>query len=163
MFISPTGGPSLMHARIGTFGLVVAWTMAAATAAAAQQQLSWQNYCTVGGSQLCSSIQLNLTPDAGGTDFSILLRNLEGSLGTTPWSLYNVTFNGLQTNLPSSLVATPTFHAALSGSADYLVTADPATCATNLRLGGCPGPGWGNVEWDWIGAGQVGSHIDNLP
>jgi hypothetical protein len=152
-----------MHARIGMLGLVVAWTIAAAPAAEAQQSLSWDNYCTVSGSLLCSSIQLNLTPDAGGTDFSIMLRNLEGSLGTTPWSLYNVAFNGLETTVPLSLVATPTFQAVLSGSADYLVTADAATCASNLKLGGCPGPNWGNVEWDWTGAGQVGSHIDNLP
>ena len=136
--------------------------MIAAPAAAAQQQLSWQNYCTVTGSLLCSSIQLNLTPDAGGTDFSIILRNLEGSLGTTPWSLYNVSFD-LTTNLGPGQ-ATPTFQATLGGTAGYLVTADPATCATNPKLGGCPGPDWGKMEWDWIGgSGIVGSHIDQLP
>lgn len=148
-----------MHMRTGTFGLVVAWTMVAAPAAVAQQQLSWQNYCTVTGTLLCSSIQLNLTPDAGGTDFSILLRNLEGSLGITPWSLYNVSFDLTTTMGPG--FATPTFDAALSGSAGYVVTADPASCVV---IGGCPGPGWGNMEWDWVGgSGLVGSHKDQLP
>jgi hypothetical protein len=154
-----------MQMRIGTFGLVVTCLMVAAPAASAQQHLSWENYCSLGGGPLCSSIQLDLTQHSGLTDFAIRLRNLEGTLGTTPWALYNVIFN-LETDLgPGG--ATPTYQASLSGSADYLVTADAATCATNIQLGGCPGPGWGNVEWDWFGAsggtGQVGSHIDNLP
>jgi hypothetical protein len=129
--------------------------------------MNWDNYCTTGSSILCSSIQLGLTPDAGSTAFSIRLRNLEGYLGTTPWALNNVTFD-LGTTMAGGF-STPTYQASLSGTGAYLVTADPATCATDVRLGGCPGPDWGDVEWDWRGSGfgsptgQVGSHIDELP
>ena len=60
----------------------------AASPAAAQQSLAWDNYCTVGYNPLCSSIELNLTPDSTGTSVGLRMRNLEGTLGDTPWSMY---------------------------------------------------------------------------
>jgi hypothetical protein len=154
-----------MSIRAGLFGVAIASAVVAANASA-QQQVSWQNYCTLGTNPLCSSIELDLLPEAGETDFTIRLRNLEGYFGTTPWALYNVTFD-LATDL-GTLVAVPIFQAMLSGSAKFLVTADAATCATSdLILHGCPGPQWGQTEWDWssdgAGSGTVGSHINQAP
>jgi hypothetical protein len=156
-----------MRVPIGTFALAATCAVIAIPDAGAQQQLSWNNYCTLGANALCSSIQLDLTPDGGGTDFEIRLQNLEGMFGNTPWALYNVTFD-LATNLMGG-AATPTQQATLSGNSGFLVTATSGECATHPELGDCTDTGWGGVEWDSFGAqsgstiGRVASTSDNLP
>lgn len=156
-----------MRVSIGTFALAATITAFAATDAGAQQKAEWDNYCTLGLNPLCSSIELTLTPDDGWTDFSISLRNLEGTLGSTAWALYNVSFI-LGTSM-SAGGAFPEFQATFSGTGDYLVTASPEECAAYIRLNDCDTRTWGRVEWDWFGAnegsttGEIGSHIDNLP
>jgi hypothetical protein len=152
--------------------------MVASTAANAQQQLAWNNYCTNTGNLLCSSVQLDLTPDGTWTDWTIRLRNLEGSLGTTPYAMFNMFFTGLSFDDTGVDLTQPTNvpkyssqdRATLADGADMVVTADAATClAWQAFLGGCPGPSWGVVEWDrdpFFASpprGGFSSHIDDLP
>jgi len=148
-------------------GLAIALAAVCSTRSIAQQQFLWDDYCTVGGLQFCASVELGLVP--GGptaewgsvpttTTLSIRIRNLEGTLGTNPWAMSQVEFNNLQTDAPLGGFATPTRQATLSGSAQFLLTASPAECALML-VPSCPGPGWGNAEWDWWANGFYGSGV----
>jgi hypothetical protein len=106
------------------------------------QSRAWENYCTVGSRQFCSSVLFSLTPDAQGhTLVSIALRNLEGTLGSTPWILYNVYFKNLSTDV-YLWGAFPQIQATYSGSG---TVAPPVggvlpVCATTDNC---------KKEWDW--------------
>jgi len=68
------------------------------------------------------------------------MRNLEGTLGDTPWSMYYVTF---VFDLPAdeaNPVADRYPRATLTGTAGQIVTGDPETCM--IFPAGCPGPAW---------------------
>jgi hypothetical protein len=113
------------------------------------------NYCTVGSLQLCSSLELVLAPVGSSTGVSIRMRNLEGTLGTTPWAMANVGFSGLQTNL-ADFATLPWRTVTYSGTGGILVTADPTSvwCTT---FGPCPNPNWDTQEWDAFSSSGIGS------
>jgi hypothetical protein len=136
-------------ARLGTLFVLVA-----APRASAQQTLSWQNFCITGGLHTCASVGLQLTPSAGGTDFTIRARNLEGTLGTTPWAMFDLSFQNLATN--ANFTAFPMRQGTLNGTADFEVSWTPAQC--NAVFGtNCPTPSWGQGEWDVFSDSARGS------
>jgi len=119
-------------------------------AAAAQQALSWDDYCTVGSLQFCASVNLILTPFTTSTgkdetEMTVQMQNLEGTVGTTPWALQGPSFGLTATNGFYSTEGQWTT-ATMSGSAGFL-TPNPNTydCAHY----GCPNAGWGAVQWAW--------------
>lgn len=139
--------------RFRSLGLVFALAVFGATPSMAQQQFNWDNYCTVGSLQFCASVDLTLTPDAGGTStaIAIRMRNLQGTLGTIPWAMHNVGFIGLRVTQESFGEALNL--ATLTGSASFLTTAE-TDCYR-----GCPNGSWGAMEWDWqalAGRGLIG-------
>lgn len=112
-----------------------------------QQSLSWLQQCTLGGLQFCASVELTLTPNGSGqTDVSVRMRNLQGTQGTIPWRLENLTFRNLKTSsaFPGSFFFPP--QATLSGAAGIHVDIDPTLCGI-INGGPCPGPNWGQTEW----------------
>jgi len=132
------------------------------TRASAQQQFNWDQLCTLGTQQLCFSVNLGIIPGIGGTAFDITLRNLEGTLGTTPFAMWDVSFWNLATDLGDGF-AVPTRQATLNGTAGFVVTDPNSPVCLNV---GCPNAFWGDTEWDWLvnsGRGTLQETIDALP
>jgi hypothetical protein len=127
-------------ARVCTALLLVA-----TSSVQAQQTLTWQNYCAIGGLHTCASVGLTLTPTTGGTEFSIRARNLEGTLGNTPWAMFNVTFKNLETD--ADFNAVPMRQGTLTGTADFEVSWSQSQCVGVFGTT-CPTPFWGQGEWD---------------
>ncbi len=138
--------------RMGALAALVVATIGP-TPGMAQQQFNWDYYCTVGSLQMCASVELTLTPslmplwDSPSTDVAVRIRNLEGTVGSTPFFLEGVGFHlGGDYQGWGSVSTEP---AALSGTAGFYVR-HPGDCDTyGLQ---CPGPGWGNTWWYYYGA-----------
>jgi hypothetical protein len=74
------------------------------------QNYAWDNVCSVGSLQVCASMQVNIAyrapgsdpSDPGSTFVTLRIRNTEGILGGTPWSIVGFGFSDLRTtfNLP---------------------------------------------------------------
>jgi PEP-CTERM motif-containing protein len=146
-----------MHFRLArSLGVALGIAAFGAGSARAQQQMDWDSYCTIGTQQLCFSISLGLTPVAGGTAFDIMLRNLQGTVGATPFAMWNVDFWNFMVDPGPPVFAVPTRFASLQGTAGYLVTANPASPACQVQ-GGCPNGNWGMSEWDWSKQNTTGN------
>ena len=134
-------------------GLVLSLAAAAPLRADPPQTLSFLNYCEMGTLDLCSSIVVNLVPSGGSTALTISLQNLQGTLGSQAWAMYDINLGNLHTNLVPGTGGIALPNADLVGTAGYLSTVNPATCAIFAE---CPN-GPGNGEWDW------GSGLSSLP
>jgi hypothetical protein len=145
-----------------SLALAVAGMIATATSGHAQQLRSWDQYCSVGSDPLCSSIRVGLMPTGGNTLVNVFAQNLEGTLGNTPWVLYNIFIRDLQGVGPETHGSNP--GATEFGSANFLVTNGPDSpyCAGN----DCT-PRLGFIEWDVTaqdnGLFDVGSRTNPLP
>jgi hypothetical protein len=68
------------------------------------QNYAWDNVCSVGSLQVCASIHIGVQHLGAGpnpwdmprTTFTIRLRNLQGTLGHTPWSLALMGFGNMK-------------------------------------------------------------------
>jgi len=127
-------------------GLLLSLTMALPLRADPPQNLSFLNYCVMGTLDLCSSIEVSLVPSGGSTALTISMRNLQGTLGSDPWAMYDVNLGNLHTDLlgPIGGISLPT--ADFQGTAGILTTADPSSCA--MFFGGCNHANQFG-EWDW--------------
>lgn len=129
--------------RLLAFVIPVIATLGLPRVAAADQQFSWLNYCTVGSLQMCASVEVTVVPSGNQTLFTVRMRNLQGTLGTTPYRFFNLGFQGLlQTNSPPVSWAFPQ-KATLSGTASFHID-DPLICSL---IPPCPAPNWGTTQW----------------
>ena len=147
----------LSRAACRTLSSTVVLAALCSTRSIAQQQFNWDDYCTVGSLQFCASVDLTLTQGVTGsrwggeaTAVTVRMRNLEGTLGETPWRMQNLGFWGLETSTPLSIAFVQMPPATLSGTASFYLNIDSTLCA---YLGGqpCPGPNWGWSEWNIYG------------
>ena len=142
--------------RLLAFVVPMFATLGLPRVAAADQQFSWLNYCTTGSLQMCASVELTLaTITPGNTTFTVKMKNLQGTLGTTPYLFLNLGFMNLKTNLgnfASWAFAPP---ATFTGNTNFHVN-QPYLCSFPPPLGPCPAPGWGKTEWFFqdFGAGR---------
>lgn len=151
--------------------VVCALASLAITRAEGQQYSRWDNYCTVGSLQFCASLELSLTRDFSGpggfwgqpvnhgTLFSIRARNLQGTLGTTPWALHSLWFRNLRTDVPEPYGGTLAVGQMVSliGSARLSIPFDQAQCQAAFGAP-CPPPFWDLAEWD----GEAVSHRGSM-
>ncbi len=137
--------------------------------AQAQQVGRWDDYCTVGSLQFCASVELTLTPNVTfydfhtnglttGTGFSVRARNLQGTLGTTPWALGSLTFLNLWTDVPEPYggVLAVGQMVRLLGTARLSIPFDQAQCQAMFGAP-CPPPYWDLAEWDGQAVSNRGS------
>jgi hypothetical protein len=133
--------------------------------AMAQQQFTWDQYCTF-GPQFCFSASLGLTPvDLGqygmATAVTISLTNLEGYLGGTPYALTQFAF-GLATDEPFSVInwyeVTPT----RTGASGFVYTPDPWGYLCGTGYPNCPNGFTGTEVWDYFGSTGNGRGLIRL-
>ena len=139
-----------MAHRTRYVAVALAMLVLSTTGAGAQQQLDWSR-CTISAQALCFEISLGLSqtqyqPGVAGTAFDISLRNLEGTIGTTPFSMWDFNFS-LATDWSGTYTERFPF-ATFSGTAGFVVTADPDGDICQKAYFGCPDQYWGMEEWD---------------
>ena len=147
---------ALLRPACRALGSAVVLVALCSTRSVAQQQFNWDDFCTIGSLQFCASVELTLTPDAvgpspwtgdpiSGTTFSIRMRNLQGTLGATPWQMGGLGFFNMQGG-PVHFGWFQLPPATLSGTAGFVLNIDPATCAA-IEGGPCPTPNFGSTIW----------------
>jgi hypothetical protein len=117
-----------MHLSRSTARYAVAFgtTFMMSLSVEAQQTKRWDHFCTIDNLRVCASLELTLTPSAGGTDVSIRAQNLQGIDGNVPWAML-FGFSGIQTTF-ASIAFRPFIQTLFLGTADIVVT-DPLECS----------------------------------
>lgn len=118
----------------------------------APQHKSWLQQCTAGSLTFCASVELILAPSGTGlTAVTVRMRNLQGAPGTIPFRMENLTFANLVTDDTLLGSSYRPLQAVLSGTSNFHVDADSATCA-----GSCAGASWGRTEWSTFASPGTG-------